>query len=419
MSYIDALEVLKLTNGDIEAAAELLAGPGIKRTSGQRSDDEGDYGGADQPALRRQRITDYDPRIKEFLEQRLNLPSDTAETEAQKIHQLYYQQEEEESKEEVMPPDPEIIDLTLGEEDRSLPNLNAWRAREVTRFKKYLPHKQMPNVVQHLPRAPHYGLLLTKNGAISQAETDQFRDIVMRQVRADRALSNNWENKTVEQLDDYGDPIVLFKGDVNSMGSNYGRVKPETRVTLNVGMDYIYSDIVNRGVAFDNTADVVQYAQRFIPVVDEFVRNTWPYANTPLPGSPNNILINYYSDRESYIGAHNDKVAPHMNPDTSPVVMISIGAQRRWNVIPQFSKVYEKKIEFDTVNGQIAIMYEPMQQYWKHALPKRSPVPYYDSTGKKVEDRISLTFRWLRPVPRDESPSEKQKRLQRMVRRPS
>lgn len=404
----DIISALKLNGGDAKSAVEYLAGPKAVKRAADTADE------SVQPAEKRQRVEFYKPEIKKFLEEKFNLSSDEAEREAIRIHEVYSVSEEKEddSKEEVMP-------VAAPVDDKNLPNLNKWKGRNIVQFKTIQPYQRMPNVVQHLPHAPYYGLLLTMNNAVSKVETDRFRDEVLRQIQIDRVISNNWENKTVEQLDDQGDPVVLFKGDVNSQGGNYGRVNPETRVTLNVGMDYFYTNIYNRGVTFDYPNDVVLYAKSFIPIVDEFVRNTWPYANIPLPGPPNNILINYYADREGNIGAHNDKVGPHMDENTSPVVMISIGAQRKWRVAPQSSEVYDKKINFDTINGQITIMYEPMQQYWTHELPKLTPVPYIDSKGKKVEDRISLTYRWLRPVSRNETLSEKQKRLGRMARRPS
>lgn len=260
---------------------------------------------------------------------------------------------------------------------------------------------------QHLP--PGHGLLYSKNLSADDQALALLK-VTREQIANDRDISKDWTDPVVEKLDSQGHSYVFFKGDVNPFGKSFGRVDPSTRLSLNIGMPYVYSGVVNRGLPMDHPSDIVTFAKEFITYVDEFVKETWPYKDVPLPGPPNNILVNYYSNKDSNIGAHSDKVEPHEDPKTSPVVMISFGASRKWRVIPNSKAVHDKTIEFTTEHGQIAIMYEPMQQFWKHAVPKLKPIPF---NGE--EDRVSLTFRWLKNVSTEETATEKASRLKRMA----
>lgn len=396
----DVISALKLNNGDINLAAEYLAG--TKRKESERShsgktpsnsDDE-----SDQPAEKRQRVESYNPKIKKFLEERFNLPSNEAERESIRIHKTYSEREE---------------DIPIAAPPDDLRNLNVWKGRNSVQFKAFQPYQSMPNVVQHLPHAPYYGLLLSQNDSISPERCDTLFELVLNQYRLDQKRSENWKNKLIERYDLDGNPEILFKGDVRvGHYAKDDRVIPATRSTLNIGMDYVYLGVPNRGIPFSYDSELVRYVNLFRYDVAEFIKKTWPYINQPFPGLPNNVLINYYPDGDqSNIGAHSDKVNVHQNQLTSPVAMISFGAGRKWQVTPSKGNPKNNgRIYFDAGNGQMAVMYEPMQQYWSHAVPKRSDftkedpmkyslvTPYQDTRGRIVRGRISLTFRWLKSV---------------------
>lgn len=123
------------------------------------------------------------------------------------------------------------------------------------------------------------------------------------------------------------------------------------------------------------------------------------YAPTPMPTElaaicekiqsilgfyPNNCLMNYYTDNKSSMGFHSDNIEELLSG--TGVAIISLGSKR--------SIVYRKKedsaVRFDypLAHGSLLYMNDAIQKEWLHAIPK-STVP---------GDRISLTFRQLRPT---------------------
>lgn len=254
-------------------------------------------------------------------------------------------------------------------------------------------------------------------------DADHLFDEIKQIVDMDREKTKNWTNEATE------DDSVYFKPDVNP---NYGRyegqnprISPETRVSANFGADYIYSGKFHRGIPFRNSDLGIIIEKELLPRVEQWVAETWPHYPLSPPGPPTNALINYYENDRGHIGAHADKTDSNQNPTTDPVVMLSLGATRSWEVIPK-PPGKEKKITVRVPHNQVAVMHEPMQQNYLHAMPKATtsargdrPVGEYSTLDNKdTKERISITFRWLKPLTdrelADELAKEKAKREERL-----
>ena len=93
----------------------------------------------------------------------------------------------------------------------------------------------------------------------------------------------------------------------------------------------------------------------------------------------NSCLANYYLDGQDGMGYHSDNEKA-LNPNSS-IISISLGAPRTMKFKhnkDQFQK--EKLLE----SGSLLRMSPPLQEFWKHAIPKSASVK---------QARINLTFR--------------------------
>ncbi len=118
---------------------------------------------------------------------------------------------------------------------------------------------------------------------------------------------------------------------------------------------------------------------------------SWPYfvnqlrfqLNEHFNMKLNGVLVNRYKNGTEHMGWHSDD-EPEIMP-CSDILSISFGAERDF-VIQH--KTTRKKQVFTLESGDLLIMHSPMQQQWKHCLPKRLKIK---------EARINLTFRQLIP----------------------
>jgi len=95
---------------------------------------------------------------------------------------------------------------------------------------------------------------------------------------------------------------------------------------------------------------------------------------------PNNCLINYYYNNESYMGFHSDDI--EVLEEGTGITILSLGSLR----IMKFRSIYGKnEFEIDLLPGEFIHMSSVSQLYWKHAVP-----PCKKSSQC---ERISLTFR--------------------------
>ncbi|MGO2340410.1 MAG: alpha-ketoglutarate-dependent dioxygenase AlkB family protein [Psychrobacter sp.] len=95
----------------------------------------------------------------------------------------------------------------------------------------------------------------------------------------------------------------------------------------------------------------------------------------------NSCLLNYYPSGTDGMGYHADD---EKELGTQPIIAsLSLGATRKF-VLKH--KKTQDKVELHLESGQLIVMHDDTQEYWKHTITKTKAV----STG-----RISLTFRQI------------------------
>lgn len=97
----------------------------------------------------------------------------------------------------------------------------------------------------------------------------------------------------------------------------------------------------------------------------------------------NSCLANYYRNGNDSMGYHADD-EKEIDQNT-PIVSLSLGATR--NILFK-SNINKSLIKFNLEHGSLLTMKSPLQNEWKHAIPKQKSV---------TTERINLTFRkiWL------------------------
>ena len=97
--------------------------------------------------------------------------------------------------------------------------------------------------------------------------------------------------------------------------------------------------------------------------------------------TPNNCLINLYSNGASKMGYHSDQI-DILAPNTG-IAILSLGEVRTLRFRKTNHK--EEKIALDLPNGSLFYMDQNVQKTWQHAIPKK----------KTEKARMSLTFRQI------------------------
>ncbi|QXV63994.1 alpha-ketoglutarate-dependent dioxygenase AlkB [Mucilaginibacter sp. 21P] len=96
----------------------------------------------------------------------------------------------------------------------------------------------------------------------------------------------------------------------------------------------------------------------------------------------NSVLLNLYRSGNDSISWHTD-AEPELGKD--PVIgSVNFGATRTFQLRHKYTK---EKIDIDLTHGSALIMQGQLQHFWQHQLPK---------TSKPVNDRINLTFRYIK-----------------------
>lgn len=142
------------------------------------------------------------------------------------------------------------------------------------------------------------------------------------------------------------------------------RFKKTKRMVCSLGVSYPYSGQVTEGHPWET----------YPPLLD--ILNT---LNNKLGTSYNSVLLNWYP-KDTYvgIGAHADderELIPNQ-----PVASVSLGQAVEFIIEAKYS---DEKITVPLHDGDVFIMGEQCQKYYRHS------VPYC----LMPEDRISLTFR--------------------------
>lgn len=97
----------------------------------------------------------------------------------------------------------------------------------------------------------------------------------------------------------------------------------------------------------------------------------------------NFVVINRYADGNDSIGYHRDRELKD-----SPIVGVTLGAEREFSFIPAFfiPKKMPTRLDIILHHGSIYALNTPTNEHWKHGVPKRANVR---------SPRISLTFRQI------------------------
>ena len=107
----------------------------------------------------------------------------------------------------------------------------------------------------------------------------------------------------------------------------------------------------------------------------------------------NHVLVNRYRDGLDSMGFHADDEAElGENP---LVATVSLGATRRFVLRPRRGRDLEP-LAYDLEHGSLLIMGGTCQRQYHHGIPRQPSVR---------EERMSLTFRWLRAEPGGEKSS--------------
>jgi alkylated DNA repair dioxygenase AlkB len=112
-----------------------------------------------------------------------------------------------------------------------------------------------------------------------------------------------------------------------------------------------------------------------------------------LTGVPfNHVLLNRYRDGKDYMASHADN-EPELG--YCPIIAaLSLGAQRGFRLTPKFTRDKRLRrrlrVNVPLSDGSLMVMGGRMQHTWRHEVPK---------TLKVKEERINLTFRWVKGPP--------------------
>jgi hypothetical protein len=166
----------------------------------------------------------------------------------------------------------------------------------------------------------------------------------------------------------------------------YGKMRKEGRDTFFSGDDGVkfkYGSNIRIGTGHASVIDNIQIdiIKYLFSVdtkdMDENAKETLELAKT---SNYNGCYCNFYNDGNDFIGMHSDKIVSQKH---DLVVTVSFGATRDFVFCNKESK-YRKVIPLES--GDIVIMGNNCQKYYKHGIPKRL---------RCKDGRISLTFRVL------------------------
>jgi alkylated DNA repair dioxygenase AlkB len=101
----------------------------------------------------------------------------------------------------------------------------------------------------------------------------------------------------------------------------------------------------------------------------------------------NHVLVNRYRDGTDSMGFHADDEAElGENPQ---VATVSLGATRRFVLRPRRGRDLEP-LQYNLEHGSLLVMGGTCQRQYHHGIPRQPSVS---------DERVSLTFRWLRADP--------------------
>lgn len=158
------------------------------------------------------------------------------------------------------------------------------------------------------------------------------------------------------------DPDCLFHEIKNNVDWDE---RMKARKTASFGVSYNYSDIT-----YPQT-DMPVYLGKICQAIDQIIGFM-----------PNNCLMNYYLNGNSFMGYHSD--SSEELAENTGVVIISLGSERPISYRLIANK--EHKVKYSLKPGTLLYMDKNVQSKWQHAIPKKKT---------DVGERISLTFRYI------------------------
>ncbi len=162
------------------------------------------------------------------------------------------------------------------------------------------------------------------------------------------------------------DELQAMKPSIREKVKIFGKVFDCPRFTASYGQNYAYS-----GMGHTYYGDIPEILTPFLE-----------YATEILGKTPNQALINWYSDGNHYIGKHSDdesQIIPQ-----SEIVSFSLGATRPFRIRRKGKKGFT---DIPMPNGTVIIMGGTMQTFYTHEVPK----------SKKIKDpRINITLRYFK-----------------------
>ena len=155
---------------------------------------------------------------------------------------------------------------------------------------------------------------------------------------------------------------VPWKSDVGTMYGKPYVTKRKTAWYGNKPYRYVYSGIAKTALPWTAT----------LKVLKELVSH---HCETDF----NSCLLNLYHDGEEGMSWHSDDEAS-LQSDKA-IASLSLGVERKFSFKHNVSKA---RIDLQLLGGSLLLMRPPIQEHWKHQLPKSKRI---------VEARINLTFR--------------------------
>lgn len=166
----------------------------------------------------------------------------------------------------------------------------------------------------------------------------------------------------------------------------YGKRVPIPRWQRSYGRDYKFSGVVSKG--YEIPPELIPYISWANSLGYGAFSDVHPDAPS---GAFDEILLNWYSNGENYIGSHSDDETSLRKG--SPIVTITLCDTEDLSILRKFrirSKDESKKVVKDvlTSNGMVLVMGGDFQKEFKHEIVKMT-----GEVAKKAAPRISITLR--------------------------
>jgi alkylated DNA repair dioxygenase AlkB len=179
-------------------------------------------------------------------------------------------------------------------------------------------------------------------------------------------------------LRDIGGPDILYLPGILSLDANQ-RLFDTLRSTVVWDESMKARKTASYGVPYD--FNQMSYETTVMP---SWLEELCSAVEKELNFRPNNCLLNYYKNGNSYIGFHSDS-AVNLAPETG-VAVLSLGSPRTM----VFRNKADRALQHNLIlqPGSLLYMSNEMQLEWLHGIPKES-----NPEDGAIGERISITLR--------------------------